>query len=327
MAYATPQTFLINAPPPATMSHQDKPVVFGTEDLLMSLCNSVTRVLSVATQSQVHYSGMVQRISKTCLKPDIGCFVLFDGGFSGLVIINFSAQAAMELYANYLLNMGMSKDDLVSSYTSDEVSNVMGELMNQVVGDFTGKVRRELQTHITQNQPKMLVLNKQVMLSVDANLDKPEARRVTFYTSNNNIFYLELAIDRTEFIKLYDFEAQEVPDADALMAQSQEAPPVPAPPPAGGDRQPEPGVDPADDRGLRPDVRVFVTRLRPARHRGRALSAAGDVCAAAAAGELRGARADPAGLCAAGRRTAFALVWRARCGWCRGVHRWRTAAV
>jgi hypothetical protein len=82
----------------------------------------------------------------------------------------------------------------------------MGELMNQVVGDFTGKVRRELQTHITQNQPKMLVLNKQVMLSVDANLDNPEARRVTFYTGNNNIFYLELAIDRTEFIKLYDFE-------------------------------------------------------------------------------------------------------------------------
>jgi hypothetical protein len=107
--------------------------------------------------------------------------------------------------------------------------------MNQVVGDFTGKVRRELQTHITQNQPKMLVLNKQVQLSVDANLDKPEARRVTFYTSNNNIFYLELAIDRTEFIKLYDFEAQEAPDPDALMAQSQAAPPVPAPPPAGDD--------------------------------------------------------------------------------------------
>ena len=58
---------------------------------------------------------MVQRISKTCLKPDIGCFVLFDGGFSGLVIINFSAQAAMELYSNYLLNMGLSKSDLASS--------------------------------------------------------------------------------------------------------------------------------------------------------------------------------------------------------------------
>jgi len=189
----------------------------------------------VATQSAIHYSAMVQRISKTCLKPDIGCFVLFDGGFSGLVIINFSAQAAMELYQSYMLNMGMSRDDLASSYTSDDVANVMGELMNQVVGDFVGKVRRELQTHITQNQPKMLALNKQVVLSVDANLDQPEARRVTFYTGANHIFYLELAIDRTEFIKLYDFEPQEAPDPDALIAQAHlaSAAPAPAAPDAG----------------------------------------------------------------------------------------------
>ncbi len=214
------------------MSKSEPSIVYGTEDLLISLCNSVTRVLTVATASQIHYSGMVQRITKTCLKPDIGCFVLFDGGFSGLVIINFSAAAAMELYESYMLNMGMAKSDLANSFTSDEVSNVMGELMNQVVGDFTGKVRRELQTHITQNQPKMLALNKQVSLSVDANLDQPEARRVTFYTGANHIFYLELAIDRTEFIKLYDFEPQEVPDPDALMAQMQEdaAQPAAAPP-------------------------------------------------------------------------------------------------
>ena len=202
------------------MNPSNTPVVFGTENILLSLCNSVTRVLSVATQGPVHYSAMVQRITKTCLKPDIGCFVLFDGGFSGLVIINFSAAAAMEIYERYMLSMGMAREELASSFTSDEVSNVMGELMNQVVGDFTGKVRRELQTHITQNQPKMLVINQQVMLSVDANLDQPEARRVSFYTANNNIFYLELAIDRTQFIKLYDFEPQDAPDPDALMAQA-----------------------------------------------------------------------------------------------------------
>jgi CheY-specific phosphatase CheX len=221
------------------MSEHHTPAAYGTEDLLISLCNSVTRVLGVATHSSLHYSGMVQRISKTCLRPDVGCFVLLDGGFSGLVIINFTAQAAMELYQRYLLNMGMSREDLATSYTSDEVANVMGELMNQVVGDFTSKVRRELQTHITQNQPKMLALNKQVMLSVDANLDKPEARRVTFYTADNHIFYLELAIDRTEFVKLYDFEPQERPDPDALMAESGHgaAPAEPAAPAADGDTE------------------------------------------------------------------------------------------
>lgn len=204
------------------MSTHESTVVCGTEDLLISLCNSVSKVLTAATNSQIRYSGMVQRITKTCLKPDIGCFVLFDGGFSGLVILNFSSQAAMELYESYMLTMGMSKEGLATSHTSDEVSNVMGELMNQIVGDFTGKVGRELQTHITQNQPKMLVLTKQVMLSVDTNLDNPEGRRVTFHTGSNNIFYLELAIDRTEFIKLYDFDPQEAHDPDALFDQANE---------------------------------------------------------------------------------------------------------
>ncbi len=201
------------------MNKTERPTVYDTDDLLISLCNSVTRVLTVATDSQVQYSGMVQRITRTCLKPDIGCFVLFDGGFSGLVILNFSSQAAMELYERYMLKMGMAKGDLASSFTSDEVGNIMGELMNQIVGDFTGKVRRELQTHITQNQPKMLALNKQVLLSVDTNLDEPEARRVTFYTGANNIFYLELAIDRTEFVKLRDFEPEAAADPDALLEE------------------------------------------------------------------------------------------------------------
>ncbi len=208
------------------MTTKKTPAVYGTEDLLISLCNSVTGVLNAATHSEVHYSGMTQRITKTCLKPDIACFVLFDGGFTGLVVINFSAKTAMELYESYMLSMSMPKEQLAVSHTSDDVSNVMGELMNQIIGDFTAKVRRELQTHITQNQPKMLVLNKQVILSVDANLDQPEARRVTFYTGRDNIFYLEMAVDGTEFIKIADFDAQTVPDPDALIAHAQAATPA-----------------------------------------------------------------------------------------------------
>nr|WP_315261309.1 DUF3334 family protein [uncultured Duganella sp.] len=201
------------------MSGENEAIVYGTEDLLVSLCNSVTRVLNVATQSKVHYSGMVQRITKVGLKPDIGCFVLFDGGFTGLVVLNFAADTAMEIYERYMLHMGMPKSELAGSHTSDEVSNILGELMNQIVGDFTGKIRRELQTNITQNQPKMLVLNKQIVLSVDTPLDRPEMRRVSFYTEKSNIFYLELAIDRTEFIRINDFDSSEIADPDALLEQ------------------------------------------------------------------------------------------------------------
>ena len=82
-----------------------------TDDILLVLCDSVKSVLATATNHPINYSAMVQKINKTCLKPDLGCFVLFDGGFSGLVIINFTAQAAIEIYQNYMLHMGIPENE------------------------------------------------------------------------------------------------------------------------------------------------------------------------------------------------------------------------
>ncbi|MGD8109317.1 DUF3334 family protein [Vibrio sp. TRT 21S02] len=196
--------------------------VVTTEDILLKLCQSVSTVLNSATDSNITYSAMVQKITKTSLKPDFGCFVLFDGGFSGLVVINFTSKAALEVYTNYMRNMGMPEEELAVLHTSDEVGDVLGELMNQIVGDFTNKVRKQLQTHITQNQPKMLSLNKQVNLSVDTNLDRPQARRVTFSTEGNNIFYLELAMDKTEFIQLEEFDEAQDECPDSIFEQTQQ---------------------------------------------------------------------------------------------------------
>ncbi|KMV32288.1 DUF3334 family protein [Photobacterium swingsii] len=192
-----------------------------TDDILLKLCQSFSGVLSTATDTDVNYSAMVQKINKTSLKPDIGCFVLFDGGFTGLVVANFSQHAALELYQEYMLKMGIPADELAILHTSDDVSNVLGELMNQVIGDFTSKIRRELQISIMQNQPKMLALNKQILLSVDTNLDRPQARRVSFTTQKNNIFYLELAMDKTEFIQIEEFEQHAAVDPDSLIEEEQ----------------------------------------------------------------------------------------------------------
>ncbi|WP_456297252.1 DUF3334 family protein [Vibrio sp. AK197] len=196
--------------------------IITTEDILLKLCQSVSTVLSSATATNVTYSAMVQKITKTSLKPDFGCFVLFDGGFSGLVVINFTSKAALELYTSYMRNMGMPEEELAVLHTSDEVGDVLGELMNQLVGDFTNKVRKDLQTNITQNQPKMLSLNKQVILSVDTNLDRPQARRVTFSTEKNNIFYLELAMDKTEFIQLEEFDVAEDETPDSILERTRQ---------------------------------------------------------------------------------------------------------
>jgi CheY-specific phosphatase CheX len=200
-----------------TEQRMKKNKIITTDDILLKLCQSISSVLSTATDSQINYSAMVQKINKTSLKPDIGCFVLFDGGFTGLVVSNFTQQAALEIYQAYMLKMGIPREDLAIHHTSDEVADVLGELMNQTVGDFTSKIRRELQISITQNQPKMLALNKQIILSVDTNLDRPQARRVSFTTEKNNIFYLELAMDKTEFIQLEEFEQHQDIDPDVII--------------------------------------------------------------------------------------------------------------
>ncbi len=215
-----------------------------TEDILLKLCNSVCNVLGSATGCDISFSPMIQRIHKTSLRPDIGCFVLFDGGFSGLVVLNFSAHSAIELYQNYMTNMGIPKEELATQHTSDEVSNVMGELMNQILGDFTGRVGKELQTSINQNQPKMLTINKQVNVSIDTQLDRAQARRVSFFTEKHHIFYLELAMDKTEFMTLQDFEPEAEIDPDDILAGHQNAAPVVKDSPAAGD-------DEVDDDFLR----------------------------------------------------------------------------
>ena len=112
-----------------------------TEDVLKILCNSVQNVLSIATNTKITYSPMIQKINKTCLKPDIGCFVMFEGGFSGLVVLNFPSESALEIYSKYMLNMGLSKSDLASSHTSDEVADTLGELMNQAIADFRNELK------------------------------------------------------------------------------------------------------------------------------------------------------------------------------------------
>ncbi len=51
-----------------------KTKVVTTEEILLTLCQSVTQVLAAAGNDKVAYSPMVQKIQKTCLRPDLGCF-------------------------------------------------------------------------------------------------------------------------------------------------------------------------------------------------------------------------------------------------------------
>lgn len=175
-----------------------------TDDVLLILCKAVQKILSQTTKTDIKYSPTVQKINKTCLKPDIGCFVLFEGAFSGLIIINMSAGAAVEIYQAYMRQMGFAEDEISDQHTADDVANMLGELMNQIVGDFQGEMEHQLFLSISQTQPKMLVVNKELILSINANIDRPQSRRVVFRTENHKTFHLEMSMEKTDFIELAD---------------------------------------------------------------------------------------------------------------------------
>ncbi len=177
-------------------------IVKNTEDVLKILCSSVSDVLNKTTNTTITYSPTVQKITRTCLKPDIGCFVVFDGAFSGIIIINMTSKAAVELYQKYMLNMGIPAEELSKAHTSDEVGNTLGELMNQIVGNFQGELQYRTMLSINQTQPKMLVLNKEVIMSISTNIDRPQSRRVVFTTEGRNTFFLEMSMEKTDFIHM-----------------------------------------------------------------------------------------------------------------------------
>ncbi len=190
-----------------------------SDDIMIYLCDSVSYVLNTATTTTVKYTPMVQRITKTSLTPDIGTFVMFTGSFAGMVVINFPKETAMEIYKGYMLNMGIKESDLAPNYTSDDVSNSLGELMNQILGNFTRVVSDHLHSSITQSQPKMLALPRELQISINVALDNPKYSKVTFNTENNNVFYLELAMDDTDFTLVRELEQHAEMTPDEIMEQ------------------------------------------------------------------------------------------------------------
>jgi chemotaxis protein CheY-P-specific phosphatase CheC len=144
---------------------------------------------------------------------------MFTGSFSGMVVINFPKETAMELYKAYLSNMGLPESEMAKNYTQDEVSNSLGELMNQIIGDFTRCVSESLHIRIDQSQPKMLVLPREVQINISVDLDNPIYGKVTFNTEAGNVFYVELAMDDTTFTAIRDFETKSVESPDDILEQ------------------------------------------------------------------------------------------------------------
>jgi CheY-specific phosphatase CheX len=163
------------------------------------LCKSVKKVLEANTLKKIDYSRTIQSIPKISIKPDIGCFIQVSGDYNGLLVFNFSGDAAVKIYRSYMLSMGMPEDELAMDFTSNEVIDSVGEIINQIMGELMRTIEDKYDLGAYSGQPKVLALNSSITLTIDA--DYRDNRRVSFNIENNR-FQIEMAMEQTEFITI-----------------------------------------------------------------------------------------------------------------------------
>ncbi len=182
-------------------------------------CQSVKEVLESSTRSKIRYAPTIQKVPSISLKPDLGCFVQFTGDYTGLFIMNFSGQAALELYQQAMKFLGLPEEELAKDYTADDVVNFIGEMVNQIIGNARRKVEAKFGLLARNNQPKAITITSAITLSVATMIERPLCRRLAFRTQEGHSFYVEMNMEQTEFIPIEDPE--EAVDIDTLFEEQQ----------------------------------------------------------------------------------------------------------
>ena len=173
--------------------------VLSIDEISKIFLKTARKTLETSTGQEVQYSTTIQKIPKVSMKPDLTCFVQFDGDYIGLVILNFSAEAAFEVYKKYMLTMGMPEDELATSIASTEVADTIGELTNQLMGQLIKDVEDAFDLNAVIGQPKALTLNSAITLVIDAYY--AENRRLSFKIGNYS-FRIEIAMEQAELSTL-----------------------------------------------------------------------------------------------------------------------------
>ncbi len=175
-------------------------------ELCKYFCTSTKEIVEANTNSTISFSPTIQKIPATFLKPDVGSFVEFYGDFSGLVIINFSKEAAIEIYRNYMTNLGIPEEELTDNYNSNEVSDSLGEIINQIGGKVRKEIENNFNLSVKNNQPKVITISNTILISISSDINKPYCRRISFKTAGQKSFYIEIAIEQIDFISLFENE-------------------------------------------------------------------------------------------------------------------------
>jgi CheY-specific phosphatase CheX len=162
------------------------------------LALAAQKTLEKSTKKKIKYSSTFIAVPKVCLKPDLGSFVQFSGDYNGLVVMHFTSGAALDLYRNYMLNMGLPENELAKEATSSDVVDTIGELTNQIMGRAMQMVEAKFDLTSYFGQPKSLALSSAITLTPD--LDYQDNRRLALSIDTHR-FQIELALEKLAFIE------------------------------------------------------------------------------------------------------------------------------
>ena len=174
-------------------------IVISIDEISKIFLTTAHNTLETLTKRDISFSKTIQKTPKVSMKPDLTCFVQFNGDYNGLVVINFSEDAAFDIYQSYMKTMGMPEKDLASSVASAEVTDTIGEITNQMMGQLTKEIEETFQLNADFGQPKALTLNSSITLVIDS--DYGENRRLSFKIGNYS-FRIEIAMEHAEFITI-----------------------------------------------------------------------------------------------------------------------------
>jgi CheY-specific phosphatase CheX len=166
------------------------------------LGQSTVEVMQRSSGSSAQFANYLQKIPSVNLKPDVSCFIQFEGDYRGLLVMNFPQETALEYYRASMIHMGMPPEEVSENYISDQVLDSVGEMVNQLIGKFRQKMQTKYGFFATNRRPKPLEIVDSILLSIQGvpNDDMERCRRLSFRFMDKFPFTIEFFLEKTEFI-------------------------------------------------------------------------------------------------------------------------------
>jgi CheY-specific phosphatase CheX len=161
------------------------------------------QTIKSATGMKINISSTYQKVPNIMIAGDIGSFVSFKGDYNGILIMNFSGDAAVEIVTAYLKLMGMPDGDIPKNHTSDDVRNNIGEVVNQIIGKSRHLIQERYDLAAKANIPAVVPISTPIGLTLEtAQTEGQECVRISMSTPSSKRFYIELSMEPTKLVEI-----------------------------------------------------------------------------------------------------------------------------